>query len=70
MHGFVMVIGKCVISPASPKAALALLLWLYGMGGPGVSYEDYKQEYVAVGGERVEFVEQCFADWPMHEERK
>lgn len=32
MTGFAFVFGKCIWSPPSAKAALALLLYFYGIG--------------------------------------
>jgi hypothetical protein len=30
MPGFAIIIGACRLSPASPKLALLLIMWMYG----------------------------------------
>lgn len=65
MHGFAIVIGKCAISPASPKLALLLVMWMYGTA-PGISYEEYRQAYIDAGGQsQVAEIEKCFLDFPL-----
>ena len=54
MGGFAFVIGKCVLVPPSPKAALAILSLFYGIGVTSeVDVVDYKsviaEQYVAAG---------------------
>lgn len=61
MKGFAILIGACKIIPVSPKAAMILVAWLYGVY-PGVPYDDYKTAYAEAHGD-VAAVEQCFANW-------
>ena len=63
MNGFALLIGACKIVPPSPKAALILLMWFYGIE-PGRPYNDYKEAYIEAGGAaQIKQIEQCFLDW-------
>lgn len=64
---FAVIIGKCVIISPPPKLAVLLILWLFG-AVPGMSYESYKEQYIAAGGTDVEKVEACFSSWEIEKQ--
>ena len=72
MNGFAMIFGRCVWIPPSPKAALLVLNYFYGIV-PGVSvaaYEDaLRGQLVSAGATlqaaatEVEWLNGCFASY-------
>lgn len=61
LQGFSISIGACKIVPVSPKAALILVMWMYG-AVPGQTYSDYATAYQQAGG-NVAQAEACFKHW-------
>ena len=73
MNSFAMIFGHCVWLPPSPKAALLVLVYFYGMGDPGTLPSTYEAaieaQMVSAGATPVEahrqmlWLDGCFASY-------